>query len=160
MIAYPMKTTYCVGQRSLCTVSKRQTCCTRLSRHQAVVFAVHRCEDRGHVHKPLQSSIQHDLTALMSNSVVKVANLSSSSATPTMYGMPLTPTDQGCRLLMSTVHCIRLPLLVATLLIIRATSFAKSSCGPGVLIASATVFSHSLRADQSDISILIAERPK
>ena len=36
--------------------------------------------------------------------------------------LELTPADQGCRLLMSTAHRIRLPLLAATLLIMRATS--------------------------------------
>ena len=49
----------------------------------------------------------------------EVANLSSSSAT-TMYGM--LPTLADCRLLMSTAHCICLPLLAATLHIMRATS--------------------------------------
>ena len=47
MIAYPMKTTYCVAQSLHCFETSNLL---YSSRHQVVVFAVHRCEDRGHVH--------------------------------------------------------------------------------------------------------------
>ena len=73
-----------------------------------------------------------------------------------MYGMPLTPADQGCKLLMSTVHLH--PFAIAGSDVAHNTSdffreiILQTRCPDRECNS---VACHSLRADQSDISILL-----